>query len=259
MAYRSWLLVPAGSEKKLSKAAEVGADVVVLDLEAQPDQTRARENARDWLHAHRLRVIDGRRGSRWVRINGLDTPHWREDLVVVMAGGPEGIVLSHAAGPEAVQQLAAEIYELEQRNQIASGSMKIVPQVADTARAALTIGAYLDVTHPRLAGLVWSSAALATALGATRTRDDNGAWSDACRQVRAQTLITARARGIMALETLDSAEEDAGAVAEAAQADGFAGMFAGHPGQVAAINQAYGAPVAEPVPPQPQRMAAALG
>jgi citrate lyase subunit beta/citryl-CoA lyase len=176
-----------------------------------------------------------------------------------MAGGPEGIVLSHAAGPEAVQQLAAEIYELEQRNQIVSGSMKIVPQVADTARAALTIDAYLDVTHPRLAGLVWSSAALATALGATRTRDESGEWSDVCRQIRAQTLLTARAREILALELLDSAEEDAAAVAKAARADGFAGMFASHPAQVAAINQAYGAPVAEPVAAQTRRMAAALG
>jgi citrate lyase subunit beta / citryl-CoA lyase len=244
MAHRSWLLVPAGSEKKLSKAAGAGADVVVLDLTDQDDKLLARSNARDWLRAHRLQVVEGRRGSRWVRIDGLDTPYWRDDLVAAMAGAPEGIVLSHAAGPEAVQQLAAEIYELEQRNDIVSGSMRIVPQVSDSAQSALGIAAYLDITHPRLAGLAWSSAALAAALGASRTRDEAGGWSDACRQVRAQTLLTARARGVMALEMLDTPDEDPAAIAAGAHADGFAGMIANHPSQIAAVNQAFGAPLA---------------
>lgn len=256
MAHRSWLLVPAGSEKKLSKAAGAGADVIVLDLAGQDDKLLARDNARDWLNAHRLQLVEGRNGARWVRIDGLDTPYWRDDLVAAMAGAPEGVVLSRAAGPEAVQQLAAEIYELEQRNGIASGSMRIVPQVADTARAAMGIAAYLEVTHPRLAGLAWSGAALAGALGASRTRDEAGAWSDACRQVRAETLLTARARGVMALEMLDAADQDALGTARAARADGFAGLIAVHTVQVAAVNEGFGAPVAETAPMP--RAAAAL-
>jgi citrate lyase subunit beta / citryl-CoA lyase len=245
MAHRSWLLVPAGSEKKLSKATTAGADVVVLDLLVGSDlKSLARENARDWLLAHRFQVVEGRRFSRWVRIDGLETPYWREDLVAVMAGGPDGIVLPHAAGPEAVQQLAAEIYELEQRNQMAPGSLKIVPQVADSARAASSIGAYLETGHPRLAGLAWSGGALAEALGATRTHDAAGGWTDACRHVRAQTLLAAHARGVMALELMDSPDADADGLAQAAHADGFSGMVAVHPAQVAAINRAYGAPVA---------------
>lgn len=250
MAHRSWLLVPAGTEKDLTNASAARADVIVLDLTDQPDKAFARRNARDWLLAHRLQVVEGRRGSRWVRIDGLDTPHWREDLVSAMAGAPEGIILPHAAGPEAIQHLAAEIYELEQRNQIVSGSMKIVPQVADSARAAMGIGAYLEVTHPRLAGLAWSSAALAEALGAIRVRDEDGGWSDACRQVRTQTLLTARARGVMALEMLHPSDKDSAGIAQAAHADGFAGMIAAHSAQVAAVNQAFGAPVAEAAPVQ---------
>lgn len=245
MAHRSWLLVPAGSEKKLDKATTAGADVVVVDLVAQADMKKlARANAHEWLRVHRLQVLEGRRFARWVRIDGLDTPYWRDDLLAVMPGGPDGIILSHAAGPEAVQQLAAEIYELEQRNQVPSGSMKIVPQVADTAKATTTIGAYIDVTHPRLAGLAWNSKFLADSLGATRTRDDAGGWTDACRQVRAQTLLTAHARGVMALEVMDSSDDDVEAVALAARADGFSGMFATHPSQIAAINQAFGSRVA---------------
>jgi citrate lyase subunit beta/citryl-CoA lyase len=250
MAHRSWLLVPAGNEKKLLKAATAGADVVVLDLVVAPDlKGIARANAEEWLDAYRQQVVEGARFERWVRIDSLETRYWREDLVAVMAGGPDGIILPQAAGPEAVQHVAAEIYELEQRHHLPSGSMKIVPQVADSARAATTIQAYVETSHPRLAGLAWSSAALSSALGATRSRDDRGQWSDACRLVRAQTLLSANARGIMALEMIDSAEDDAAEAASAAHADGYSGLIAGHPAQIAAINQAYGrvVPAREPL------------
>lgn len=241
MAHRSWLLVPAGNEKKLLKAATAGADVVVLDLLVPPDMKGiARGNAQEWLAAYRMQVVEGGRFARWVRIDSLDSPYWREDLVAVMAGAPDGIILPQAAGPEAVQQVAAEIYELEQRHHLASGSMKIIPQVADTARATTTIPAYVDTTHPRLAGLAWSSAALMKALGATRSRDAAGGWSDACRHIRVQTLLTAHARGIMAIETIEPCDEDAAEVAAAAQADGYSGLIASHPAQIAAINTVYG-------------------
>jgi len=244
MAHRSWLLVPAGNEKKLYKATNAGADVVVLDVTAGAEsKPAARNGAREWLLAHRLQVTEGRRFQRWVRIDGLDTPYWRDDLLAIMPGGPDGIILSHATGPEAVQHLAAEIYENEQRNQVTAGSIKIVPQVSDTARAAMAIGAYVEVTHPRLAGLAWNGAALAGAIGADRTRTETGEWSDPCRKVRADTLITAHARGVLALEMIASPEEDVEVLAAAAKADGYSGMIAVHPSQVPAINAAFRAPV----------------
>ncbi|MFN9376272.1 MAG: aldolase/citrate lyase family protein, partial [Novosphingobium sp.] len=33
MQQRSWLFVPGDSEKKLGKAADTGADVIIVDLE----------------------------------------------------------------------------------------------------------------------------------------------------------------------------------------------------------------------------------
>ena len=63
MSVRSWLFVPGDSEKKLSKAAGTGADVVILDLEdsvAAENKARAREMAGEWLAAHREQVTGGR-------------------------------------------------------------------------------------------------------------------------------------------------------------------------------------------------------
>ncbi len=118
MAVRSWLFVPGDSEKKLSKAAATGADVIILDLEdsvAHSNKAQARELTVAWLGAHRAQVTGGKRQGRWVRINALDSRMWRDDLLAVLPGAPDGIMLPKAMGPESVIQLAAELYELEGR------------------------------------------------------------------------------------------------------------------------------------------------
>ncbi len=245
MTLRSWLFVPADSEKKLGKAIGTGADAIIVDLEdsvALGAKEIAREMAREWLNVHRQQIVEQRQAARWVRINALDSRMWREDLVAVMAGVPDGIMLPKAAGPIAVQQLAAELYELEQRFQIPTGSTKILPLVSETAQSALTIADYAGDSNPRLAGLTWGAEDLSAALGATRKRDAQGLWTDTFRFIRAQTLLAAHARGIMAIDTLhaDFGDRDGlQRVADAARGDGFTGMLAIHPAQVPIINAAF--------------------
>ncbi|HVR91914.1 MAG TPA: CoA ester lyase [Novosphingobium sp.] len=245
MTLRSWLFVPADSEKKLGKAAATGADAIIVDLEdsvAPQGKEMAREMAREWLSAHRQQIVEQRPAARWVRINALDSRLWREDLIAVMAGAPDGIMLPKASGPTAVQQLAAELYELEQRFRIPTGTTKILPLVSETAQSAMTIGDYVGDSHPRLVGLTWGAEDLSAALGATRKRNADGLWTDTFRFVRAQTLLAAHARGIMAIDTLHADFSDRDGLeraAEAARGDGFTGMLAIHPAQVPIINAAF--------------------
>ena len=110
MSVRSWLFVPGDSAKKLGKAAGTGADVVILDLEdsvAGENKAAARAMTGEWLAAHREQVTGGKRMGRWVRINALDSRLWRDDLLAVLPGGPDGIMLPKSAGPESLQQLSA--------------------------------------------------------------------------------------------------------------------------------------------------------
>jgi len=244
MAMHSWLFVPGDSEKKLGKAAATGADVIIVDLEdsvAPANKPRARELARDWLAAHRNQVAE-RKFGRWVRINALDSRMWRDDLVAVLPGAPDGIMLPKSAGPESVQALGAELYELEQRSGLATGSVKILPLVSETAAAAISIPAYASAPLPRLAGLTWGGEDLSAAIGASRKYDKDGRWTDAFRFVRAQTLLTAHARGVIAIDTLHADFADTKGlkrIAEEARADGFTGMLAIHPAQVPVINEAF--------------------
>lgn len=244
MAYRSWLFVPGDSAKKLDKAAGTAADVIIVDLEdsVTPDnKQRAREQAVAWLNAHRRQVTERRLG-RWVRINPLDSRDWREDLVAVMPGAPDGIMLPKSAGPESVQQLAAELYELEQRSAIPTGTTKVLALVSETAAAAIAIPAYATASLPRLAGLTWGAEDLSAAIGATRKRDKTGGWTETFRFARTQTLLTAHARGAMAIDTLHADFADTKGLqraAEESRADGFTGMLAIHPAQCEIINAAF--------------------
>lgn len=250
MTPRSWLFVPGNSETKLAAAAATGAHAIVVDLEdtvLAHEKPAARNLARQWLEAHRHNVLEGRHMARWVRINAIETGQWQDDLAAVMPGAPDGILLPRAENPEQVRQVAAELYELEQRNRIPNGTTRILPLVSQSPRAALTMGDYADVSMPRLAGLAWTPAPLGAALGATRERDGQGQWTDTFRFVRAQMLLVAHARGIWSIDTFheDFRDEPAtAAAAQAARADGFAGMLAIHPAQVPIINAAF-APTAD--------------
>lgn len=244
MALRSWLFVPGDSEKKQSKAADTGADAIILDLEdsvTAANKARARELTLGWLQAQSTANGASAQG-RWVRINALDSGMWRDDLSAVMPGAPDGIMLPKSAGPESVEQLSAELAELERRHGLAEGSTRILPLVSETAAAAITIPAYARAALPRLAGLTWGAEDLSAAIGATRKRGADGQWTDAFRFARTQTLLTAHACEVMAIDTLHADFADEAGLrlaAEAARADGFAGMLAIHPAQVAVINAAF--------------------
>ena len=240
MAMRSWLFVPGDSQPKLDKAAGLGADVVIVDLEdavAPPAKPQARLLTNSWLLRHA-----GSTFGRWVRINPLDTPLWREDVAAVMPARPDGIMVPKAAGPEQLQALSGELVVQEQRHGVVPGSTRILPLVSETPAAALGIAAYAGAALPRLAGLTWGAEDLSAAIGAARKRDGEGRWTDTFRFIRSQVLLAAHARGVMAVDTLHAEFRDLeglGRVAAESYADGFTGMLAIHPSQVPVINAAF--------------------
>lgn len=242
---RSWLVAPADKESALAAVASAGADGVVLDLGralGESAQVTARSAARAWIGAQRQQVLAHRHFTRWVRIPGLKSPHWREELDAVIDGQPEGIILSDVEHPDEVKQLASVLYELEERRGIPQGQTQIVPQLGTTARSVAAIAQFGADLHQRVSGLTWDAAALARSLGARRTRNASGAWSDVMAHVRAQVLLAAHAQGLEALESPCREARDADVAtrtAQAARADGFTGMLAIHPSQVQPINKAF--------------------
>ncbi|MBZ0217402.1 MAG: hypothetical protein K8F25_12665, partial [Fimbriimonadaceae bacterium] len=88
---RSWLFVPGDSEKKLAKAADGGADALIIDLEdsvGADNKSAARRITSDFLNSHQQH-----RAQLWVRVNSLDTGLTDQDLEGIVAAGPFGIML----------------------------------------------------------------------------------------------------------------------------------------------------------------------
>jgi malyl-CoA/(S)-citramalyl-CoA lyase len=80
--HRSELAVPGSNVRMLEKAPELGADIVMLDLEdavAPDDKAQARLNV-----ISALRELDWSRCSVSLRINGLDTHYCYRDIVEVV-------------------------------------------------------------------------------------------------------------------------------------------------------------------------------
>ena len=87
-------------------------DSIMLDLEDAVAENQ-KDAARFSLY-HALREIDYRGVERVVRINGLDTPHWREDIRVCVAGGADVIRIPKCTCAADVQTVERAVLAAEQ-------------------------------------------------------------------------------------------------------------------------------------------------
>lgn len=231
---RSFLFVPADSEKKLAKAASCGADALILDLEDSVSLS-AKEAARSAAVAY-LSTAD-RSGPKLVlRINALDTPFWDKDLEAVIPAKPDMIVVPKTLSGDCVKKVGNAIDRLGGAKEIGIGCV-----ATETAASLFTLGTY-GGAHPRLAFLTWGAEDLAAALGARDNKDESGLYTGPYRLARTLTLLGAVAAGVQPVDGIwKDFRDERGLEAEARAAvrDGFTGKMAIHPAQVAIINEVF--------------------
>jgi citrate lyase subunit beta/citryl-CoA lyase len=239
MTLKSLLFVPGDSEKKMAKAASTGADALLLDLEDAVAQDRlpvARGLVLEYLKSH-----DRAKQQVWVRINPLNTSLSLPDLVAVMPGQPDGIVLPKPLNAQAVQQLDHFLSALEQREGIATGHTRILPVATEVAGALFELNSYAGCSS-RLVGLTWGAEDLATDIGATSNKNDNGEFDEAFVLARSLCLLAASHAGVQAIDTLSVDFRNTQALSadvRRARRQGFSGKLAIHPDQVAIINEGF--------------------
>jgi len=231
MRLRSLLFVPGDRPERFDKAAASGADALILDLE-DAVTTAAKPAARGAVAA-RLRETRGA-VQLFVRINPLDTALCAEDIAALQGLSPDAIVLPKAEG-------AASVRELAQRLSAAGIAAPILPIATETPAAIFALGSYA-AAGVALAGITWGAEDLPAAIGATTSREDDGRYTPPYEMARSLTLFAAHAAGVAAIDTVYPAFRDLdglAAYARRAARDGFTGMMAIHPTQVAAINAAF--------------------
>ena len=226
MRLRSLLFVPGDRPERMEKALGLGADALILDLEdsvAPANKPVARAAIADFLERAE------RTAKLFVRINPLDSDYFVDDLVAVLGSNPDGLVLPKAEGAASVRKLADR------------SGVPILPIATETPAAVFALGEYAQVAS-ELAGLTWGAEDLPAAIGASASRDGEGAYLPPYQTVRALTLFGAAAAGVNPIETVYPNIKDLDGlkrVAEAAARDGFTGMMAIHPAQVPVINAAF--------------------
>jgi len=243
---RSWLFVPGDDARKHDKAVSSGADALILDLEDSVITERlpqARERVRDFLVSHRERSAQ----QLWVRVNALTSGRLRDDLAVVMAGAPDGIVLPKVSAAREAVEVGDFLSPLEREYNRPLGATQLLVIATETPRALLGLGDYGTIANKRLAGLTWGAEDLSAALGAA-ARDAHGAFTFTFELARSLCVLAASVAGVPAFDgvCVDFKNHEA-LKHEAARAyrDGFTGKLAIHPAQVAPINAAFSPQPAE--------------
>lgn len=243
---KSLLFVPGDSEKKMAKARNSGASALILDLEdsVSPDRIDvARVMVREFLQAH----PDRSRQQLWVRINPLTTPLALPDLVGIVGGAPDGILLPKVESAQDVVLLDHFLSALEQREGVPQGRVRIIPVVTETPGAMFTLNTYKGASS-RLMGLTWGAEDLSTAIGASTNRVESGEYEFTYRLARSLCLVGAHAAGLQAIETITANFRDPALLLREVRASrraGFTGKIAIHPDQIDPINAGFSPDEAE--------------
>ena len=228
-APRSWLFVPADSNRKMMKALESGADAIIFDLEDSVAQAQ-KPVARELLGLLPDRV-DGS-PQRWVRINPLGTDDHRGDLDLLEDLDVDGVVLPKAECGDDVADLAAAL---------APRSLPIHAIVTETAASLFGLLSYRDCCSS-LAAMSWGAEDLSAALGASSKYSARGDLAFTYQLARSLCLAGAVAAEVQPVDGVFADFRDEARLiteARAAASEGFTGKLAIHPGQVAPINAAF--------------------
>jgi citrate lyase subunit beta/citryl-CoA lyase len=223
---RSWLFVPADSERKVARALDSDADAIIFDLEdsVAPAQKAA---ARDVL-----KNLPPRSGGPqwWVRINPIGSEFHKDDLKLIGVADIHGIVLPKT-------ESGADITRLTHR----TGSIPIHAIVTETPASLFGLASYRDPNSP-LAAMSWGAEDLSAALGASSKYEATGELGFTYKLARSLCLAGAVAAGVQPVDGVFADfrdEEGLRGEAEAARRDGFTGKLAIHPSQVQIINSAF--------------------
>lgn len=230
---RTMLYLPGNSPNMLTRGHLFGSDGLILDLEdavpaAEKDTARI-------LVREVLRRGDFGGVEVTVRINGLDTEFWRDDLSAVVPAGAGGVRAPKVENAQMVRDLDEELSAVEQSAGVPLGRTKVfclletasgVWNAYDIARASPRVAAIIPGGEDLTADLRTSRSAEGTELE----------W------VRRMMIIAARAAGVDALDTVYpriTDDEGLRREAEFVKQLGYDGKSVIHPNQIPIIHDVY--------------------
>ena len=230
--WRSLLFIPILEERFLAKAAQRGADAVVLDLEAsivadRKDEARAALPAAiERLHSEGQDVV--------VRINALWRPAFN-DLEYAVRDGLKAIAIPACQAAEEIIAIDNVIGELEVEKGMPQGSVRLIP-IIETARGIRDADSVLRAST-RNVGLGFGTEDYIADMRATLSKElltiTSVALAEAARAAHVVPLVMPES--LANLTDLDAFE----AAALRGRQMGSEGGFCVHPAQVERLNKVF--------------------
>ena len=168
-------------------------DSIMLDLEDAVAENQ--KDAARFSLFHALRTLDYRGCERVVRINGLDTALWKEDIRCAVAGGCDSIRIPKTESARDVHMVEEAVIAAEQEFGRPEGSVLIMAAI-ESARGVMNV---LDICDSceRLFGIALS--------GGDYTKDLQTTISGTGVELmgaRQHMIIAARAAGVQCFDTV---------------------------------------------------------
>jgi len=230
---RTMMFMNAQKPGLIKDAYIYGVDSIMLDLEDAVAENQ-KDAARFSLY-HALKTIDYGDTEVIVRINGLDTPHWQEDIRVCVAGGADGIRIAKCESAQDVKTVEEAVLAAEKEFGVEEGRTLLMAAL-ESPKGILN--AYeICTASDRLFGVAISG-------GDFRKCMQVGVVPGGIEMLaaRGQMLLAARAAGVQCFDTVFTDLDDMdGFIAEVKQNKemGFDGKSLINPKQITAVHQIF--------------------
>jgi citrate lyase beta subunit len=230
---RALLYVPGDDRHKIEKAVTLKVDSICLDLEDGVAANR-KEAARGVI-LKVLMELDFNDSEKLVRINPYQSGIMEADLLSIIQGKPDGIILPKVENAEVIKLLGGELASQEKKNRWERGSIRIIA-ICESATGILNLREICQA-DPRMDAVIFGGEDLAADLGAKRTRDAKEIFF-----ARSLVVLNAAAARIQAIDLVCTDFHNIEFVrteAEEGARMGFGGKQIIHPSQVEVVQNAF--------------------
>ena len=190
---RTMMFMNAQKPGLIKDAYIYGTDSIILDLEDAVAENQ-KDAARFSLY-QALKNIDYGDTEVIVRINGLDTPHWEEDIRCVVAGGADGIRIAKCESANDVHTVEEHVLAAEKEFGVEEGRTLLMAAL-ESPKGILN--AYeICTASPRMFGVAISGGDFRKSM---HVRIEEGGIE--MLTARGMMLLAARAAGIQCFDSL---------------------------------------------------------
>jgi citrate lyase subunit beta/citryl-CoA lyase len=226
---RSVLYMPGSNARALEKARELPADCLIMDLEDSV-APEAKDAARSQVAAATRAGGYGRREVA-LRVNGIGTPWFAEDLAAAATCGADAVVIPKVEAAETIKETMRLLAQAGAHDELPIWIM------TETPRGVLELEQII-AEQPRVTVVVMGTSDLAKEMRVSPHGDRAGLM-----HALGHCVLAARAQGVDIIDGVHLALDDAAgfsAACKQGQALGFDGKSLIHPRQIAAANECFG-------------------